>query len=62
MISEHAFFLVNSYQVLEPEDIDLDAIFECFNDAKINERMIEAENRDKKEKVSSISGKSEKKR
>ena len=62
LISEHAFFLVNSYQVLEPEDIDLDAIFECFNDAKINERMIEAENRDKKEKVSSISGKSEKKR
>ena len=62
LISEHAFFLVNSYQVLDSEDIDLDAIFECFNDAKINERMIEAENSDKEEKVSCISEKSEKKR
>ena len=43
LISEHAFFLVNSCQVLEPEDIDLGAVYECFNDAKVNERMIDEE-------------------
>nr|WP_288975849.1 hypothetical protein [uncultured Blautia sp.] len=41
LIAEHAFFLVNSAQVMDPEEVDLDAVYECFNDAKVNERMIE---------------------
>lgn len=60
LISEHAFFLVNSNQVLEPADIDLDAIYECFNDAKINERMIEVEERIELTKKSMESEKKEK--
>ena len=61
LISEHAFFLCDSAQVLEPEDVDLDAVYECFNDAEVNERMIEVEEQrsPKKERGSNVSGKRE---
>ena len=62
LISEHAFYLVNSRQVLEPDDVGLDAIYECFNDAKVTERMVESEDQEQLEEKSSISGKAERKR
>ncbi len=64
LISEHAFFLCNSAQVQEPEDVDLDAIYECFNDAEVNERMIEVEEQcsPEKERGSNVPGKAGKQR
>ena len=64
LISEHAFFLCDSAQVLEPEDVDLDAVYECFNDAEVNERMIEVEEQrsPEKERGSNVSGKTGKQR
>lgn len=39
-IKNGAVFLVSTYQVNEAEDIDLDAILECFNDTDIDRKYL----------------------